>query len=156
MSKNSKKRIILVIGARPNFVKVAPMVRELKKYNYKFNYTILHTGQHYDYEMSEAIFEDLDIPEPDIYLGIGGGTHAEQTGKIMMAFEKVLIEGEYDLVVVFGDVNSTLASTIVAKKLHIPVAHVEAGLRSFDERMPEEINRKITDVLSNILFSPST
>ena len=117
---------------------------------------IVHTGQHYDYIMSQAFFEDLELPEPHHYLEVGSGSHAEQTGKVMMEFEKVVLEEKPDLVVVFGDVNSTVACSLTAKKLHVPVAHVEAGLRSFDERMPEEINRRVTDAISDLLFTPST
>jgi UDP-N-acetylglucosamine 2-epimerase (non-hydrolysing) len=120
-----------------------------------FEPIILHTGQHYDYEMSKVFFEDLDLPEPHYFLGVGSGTHAEQTGKIMIEFERVIQSENPDLVVVFGDVNSTLACSVTAKKLSIPVAHVEAGLRSFDMTMPEEINRKVTDAISDILFTPS-
>jgi UDP-N-acetylglucosamine 2-epimerase (non-hydrolysing) len=116
---------------------------------------IVHTGQHYDYAMSQAFFEDLELPEPHYFLGAGSGSHAEQTARIMIEFEKVLLANPADLVVVFGDVNSTLACSLTAKKLLTPVAHVEAGLRSFDETMPEEINRRVTDTLSDLLFTPS-
>jgi UDP-N-acetylglucosamine 2-epimerase (non-hydrolysing) len=117
--------------------------------------TIVHTGQHYDYAMSQAFFEDLELPEPHHFLGTGSGTHAEQTARIMVEFEKVLLGDHADLVVVFGDVNSTLACSLTAKKLLTPVAHVEAGLRSRDETMPEEINRRVTDTVSDLLFTPS-
>jgi len=152
-------KIVLVCGARPNFMKIVPIVRELryrmlrKKKKMNLNYILVHTGQHYDDEMSKVFFGDLELPKPDVYFGIGSGTHAEQTAKIMIAFEKVCLEEKPDLVVVVGDVNSTLACSIVAAKLCIPIAHVEAGLRSFDRSMPEEINRVITDSLSHFLFT---
>ena len=146
--------VFLVVGARPNFMKMAPLYFALEKAGV-FNPVIVHTGQHYDYEMSLAFFEDLELPEPHYFLGAGSGTHAEQTARIMMQFEKVLLQQKADLVIVFGDVNSTLACSITARKLLVPVAHVEAGLRSFDETMPEEINRKLTDGIANILFTPS-
>ena len=148
-------KVILVAGARPNFMKAAPLFLEMKRFPSAFRPILLHTGQHYDYEMSKVFFEDLNLPEPDYFLGVGSGTHAEQTARIMIEFEKVLHEENPNLVVVFGDVNSTLACSITAKKVLIPVAHVEAGLRSFDMTMPEEINRKVTDAISDILFTPS-
>ena len=148
-------KVVLVAGARPNFMKIAPLWSEMNRLPSDFEPIILHTGQHYDYEMSKVFFEDLDLPEPHYFLGVGSGTHAEQTGKIMIEFEKVLQKENPNLVVVFGDVNSTLACSVTAKKLSIPVAHVEAGLRSFDMTMPEEINRKVTDAISDILFTPS-
>jgi UDP-N-acetylglucosamine 2-epimerase (non-hydrolysing) len=150
----AKKKVLLAVGARPNFMKMAPLYFELGKCD-RVETIIAHTGQHYDYEMSKAFFEDLELPEPDYYLGVGSGTHAEVTAKIMVAFEKVLVTERPDLVVVFGDVNSTFACSITAKKLLIPVVHVEAGLRSFDDTMPEEINRKLTDAISDLLFTPS-
>ena len=148
-------KVINVVGARPNFMKVAPILREMCKYPSKFQPMLVHTGQHYDYEMSKVFFEDLKLPEPDIYLRIGSGTHAEQTGRIMMEFEKTLVREKPDLVIVVGDVNSTLACALAAVKLHIPVAHVEAGLRSYDRQMPEEINRVVTDAVADYLFTPS-
>jgi UDP-N-acetylglucosamine 2-epimerase (non-hydrolysing) len=150
-----QKRVILVAGARPNFMKIAPIWLEMNRFPSHFAPVILHTGQHYDYEMSKVFFEDLDLPEAHYFLGIGSGTHAEQTAKTMIEFEKVLLKEKPDLVMVFGDVNSTLACSVTAKKLLIPVAHVEAGLRSFDMTMPEEINRKLTDAISDLLFTPS-
>ena len=144
------KKIFLVAGARPNFMKIAPLIKELKKKNLQFK--LIHTGQHYDYEMSKIFFDDLGIPEPDIYLNVGSASHAIQTAKIMIEFEKVIFNEKPILVVVVGDVNSTLACSLVAKKLFIRVAHVEAGLRSFDQRMPEELNRILTDQLSDFLF----
>lgn len=143
--------IYLIAGARPNFMKIAPVAKNLEKAGLPF--MIIHTGQHYDADMSESFFKDLDLPVPDVSLGVGSGTHAEQTGKIMMAFEKVCLEKRPDLVVVVGDVNSTVACALVAAKLRIPAAHVEAGLRSFDRSMPEEINRLLTDQISDLLFT---
>ena len=131
--------IIVVVGARPNFMKMAPLYSELKKR--KLNALLVHTGQHYDQNMSNIFFEELGMPKPDIYLGVGSETHAKQTAKIMIDFEQVCIENKPQRVIVAGDVNSTIACALVATKLNIPVDHVEAGLRSFDNRMPEEINR---------------
>jgi len=151
-------KLILVCGARPNFMKIAPLIRAIEKHNAQIenlNPLLVHTGQHYDYEMSQVFFEDLELPRPDIHLGVGSGTHAEQTGRVMIEFEKVLLEEKPDLVIVVGDVNSTLAATLAAVKLHIPVAHVEAGLRSYDWAMPEEINRLLTDHISDYLFTTS-
>jgi UDP-N-acetylglucosamine 2-epimerase (non-hydrolysing) len=145
------KMIYLVAGARPNFMKIAPIVRALQA-SKKFAFKLVHTGQHYDREMSDVFFEELDIPKPDFHLEAGGGTHAQQTAKIMVAFEETCQQERPDCVLVVGDVNSTLACSIVAKKLHIPVAHVEAGLRSGDMRMPEEINRLVTDAISDWFF----
>ncbi len=147
-------KIACVVGARPNFMKIAPILEAMKPYP-KLQPLLVHTGQHYDYEMSGVFFEDLNIPEPYIHLGVGSGSHAVQTAKIMIEFEKVVGEHQPDLVLVVGDVNSTLACALVAAKLHIPVAHVEAGIRSFDRSMPEEINRILTDAVSDYLFPPS-
>lgn len=146
-------KIVSVVGARPNFMKIAPLVRRLREC--EIEQTLVHTGQHYDENMSRVFFDDLRIPEPDVHLEVGSGSHAEQTARVMVAFEKVCLSEKPDLVVVVGDVNSTLAASVVAAKLVIPVAHVEAGLRSFDRRMPEEVNRIVTDRLSEILFTPS-
>jgi UDP-N-acetylglucosamine 2-epimerase (non-hydrolysing) len=145
------KKIILVAGARPNFMKVAPIYKALAA-TQRYKPILLHTGQHYDEKMSKVFFEELAMPEPDIYLGVGSGSHAEQTAKIMVEFEKILQKEVPDLVIVVGDVNSTLACSIVAAKLLVPVAHVEAGLRSYDRTMPEEINRLVTDSISDLLF----
>jgi UDP-N-acetylglucosamine 2-epimerase (non-hydrolysing) len=173
--------IHLIAAARPNFMKIAPLYHELKREAWA-DPVIVHTGQHYDINMSEAFFRDLSLPEPHIHLGVGSGTHAEQVGRVMMAYEKVLMDGRPDLVVVVGDVNSTMACTIAASKVSYTgpfrrkkqsehnepkrpnkldqpdkpiVAHLEAGLRSFDRTMPEEINRVVTDSLSDILWTPS-
>lgn len=149
-----KNRIYLVAGARPNFMKIAPIIRALQQASHRFDFQIIHTGQHYDREMSDVFFEELGIPQPDHHLDCGGGSHAEQTAKIMIAFERICQGAQQrpDCVLVVGDVNSTLACSIVAKKLHIPVAHVEAGLRSGDRAMPEEINRLVTDSISDWFF----
>ncbi len=186
MSKELK--IILVAGARPNFMKIAPLVSAIKKFNEPINlskrewqgvraqgvnetdqinevdqkdqtnpinYLLVHTGQHYDVAMSETFFRELDLPKPDINLEVGSASHAAQTANIMVRFEEVCLKEKPDWVLVVGDVNSTMACTLVAAKLGIKVAHVEAGLRSFDRTMPEEINRLVTDALSDLLFTPS-
>lgn len=147
-----KKHILIVAGARPNFMKIAPLLHEFKKYKSHFEVLLVHTGQHYDVEMSEVFFQNLKMPKPDIYLNVGSASHAVQTAKIMVAFENVVLEEKPDLVIVVGDVNSTLACSLVASKLNTKIAHVEAGLRSFDRTMPEEINRIVTDSLSDYLF----
>ncbi len=146
--------IFHIVGARPNFMKVAPVLRALKHHD-KVVQTLIHTGQHYDVKMSDVFFEQLDIPAPDINLAVGSGTHAKQTAEIMVRFEPVVVERKPDLVLVFGDVNSTVAATLVCAKLGFRVGHVEAGLRSFDRTMPEEINRLVTDQLADMLFTPS-
>ncbi len=145
-------KILVIAGARPNFMKVAPLMREFKRGRARFSVKLVHTGQHYDFKMSDVFFRDLGIPKPDIYLGVGSGSHAVQTAKLMTAFEKVLIQEKPDWIVVVGDVNSTLACSLVASKMGVKVAHVEAGLRSLDRTMPEEINRIVTDSLSDALF----
>lgn len=176
-------KIHLIAAARPNFMKIAPLYHALRKENWART-VIVHTGQHYDLNMSDVFFADLRLPQPDIHLGIGGGTHAEQTGKVMMAYEKVLLDERPDLVVVVGDVNSTMACTLAASKIFYPaasspnslahsshdtglaaagwknfnrpiIAHLEAGLRSYDRTMPEEINRNVTDSLADLLWTPS-
>jgi UDP-N-acetylglucosamine 2-epimerase (non-hydrolysing) len=144
-------KVFLIAGARPNFMKIAPVYRTSKKHP-DVDCRIVHTGQHYDQEMSQAFFDDLELPLPDFHLEAGSGTHAVQTAKIMTAFEKICMEEKPDWVVVVGDVNSTLACSIVAKKMLIRVAHVEAGLRSFDMTMPEEINRMVTDSITDCFF----
>ena len=148
-------KIISVVGARPNFMKIAPFIKAIKESpNSDINHILVHTGQHYDDRMSKSFFEALNIPEADINLGVGSGTHAGQVGNTMIAFEKVLEKEKPDWVVVVGDVNATLACSVAARKLHINVCHIEAGLRSGDEKMPEEINRLVTDRLSNLLLTP--
>ncbi len=149
-----KKHITLVAAARPNFMKIAPLAHALEKDAY-FSYTLVHTGQHFDKKMSDTFFKQLSIPEPDINLNVGGGSHSYQTGMVMIKFEEYLQKSDTDLVIVVGDVNSTVACCIAAKKCNIPVAHVEAGLRSFDRQMPEELNRLLTDSISDILYTPS-
>ena len=146
--------ILSVVGARPNFMKIAPIAHQLAL-RPEVRHVLVHTGQHYDENMSKVFFSDLEIPAPDIHLGVGSGSHAQQTAKVMMAFEAVLEQEKPDLVVVVGDVNSTMAATLVASKLDVPVAHVEAGLRSFDRTMPEEINRIVTDAIADLLLTPS-
>lgn len=145
-------KILNIVGARPNFMKMAPIIEAMNRYPDTIQHVLVHTGQHYDQKMSKAFFDDLGMPKPDIDLEVGSGSHAEQTARIMIAFEKVCIAEKPDLVIVVGDVNSTMACTITAKKLGIKVAHVEAGLRSRDMGMPEEINRLCTDVLCDYLF----
>lgn len=147
----SLMKILNVVGARPNFMKVAPLHRALEAHG-GFDSMIVHTGQHYDDKMSDIFFRQLELPEPDLYLGVGSGSHAQQTARIMTAFEEAVLDEDPDLIVVVGDVNSTLACALVATKLHVPVAHVEAGLRSGDRRMPEEINRIVTDSIADYLF----
>lgn len=148
-------KAILVAGARPNFMKVAPIYAEMKRRKGEFVPILLHTGQHYDPAMSDAFFRDLDLPRPDIYLGVGSASHAVQTARIMIAFEPVVLDRRPDWVIVVGDVNSTIACALVCAKLGIRVAHVEAGLRSRDRTMPEEINRILTDAISDLLFTTS-
>jgi UDP-N-acetylglucosamine 2-epimerase (non-hydrolysing) len=147
-----KKRIALIAGARPNFMKIAPIMRALEAHQASMEAILVHTGQHYDPEMSDVFFSELGIRKPDKFLNCGGGTHAQQTARIMMAFEEVALGLEPHWVVVVGDVNSTAACSLVAKKLHMQVAHVEAGLRSGDRAMPEEINRIVTDSISDVFF----
>jgi UDP-N-acetylglucosamine 2-epimerase (non-hydrolysing) len=148
-------RIINVVGARPNFMKIAPVIDEMRRRTDRIESLLVHTGQHYDESMSDSFFEDLQIPRPDINLEAGSGSHSEQTARIMIAFEQVLLEHSADWVVVVGDVNSTMAASIVAAKMLVRVAHVEAGLRSWDRTMPEEINRIVTDALADLLLTPS-
>ena len=146
--------ILHIVGARPNFMKAAPVLRALGNHA-SVRQTVVHSGQHYDANMSDVFFAQLGIPAPDVNLAVGSGTHAQQTAEIMVRLEPVLLERKPDLVVVYGDVNSTVAAALVCSKLQVPVAHVEAGLRSFDRTMPEEINRLVTDQLASLLFTPS-
>jgi UDP-N-acetylglucosamine 2-epimerase (non-hydrolysing) len=148
-------KIINVVGARPNFMKIAPVMDEMRRRAARLTPLLVHTGQHYDDAMSESFFADLGLPRPDINLEVGSASHAEQTARIMMAFEQVVLGERPDWVVVVGDVNSTMAATLVAAKLNARVAHIEAGLRSRDRRMPEEINRLVTDALADLLLTPS-
>lgn len=148
-------KVLNVVGARPNFMKVAPIVEAMKRREREFSPLVVHTGQHYDPAMSDAFFRDLELPEPDVYLGVGSASHAAQTAAVMAAFEPVVLREQPDWVVVVGDVNSTLACALVCAKLGVRVAHVEAGLRSRDRTMPEEINRVLTDQISDLLFTPS-
>lgn len=147
------KKILVIVGARPNFMKAAPICAEMRRRPEDFDVKIVHTGQHYDAAMSDSFFADLGLPEPDFHLGVGSASHAEQTAKIMLAFEPVVIAEKPDWVIVVGDVNSTAACALIAKKLGVKVAHVEAGLRSFDRTMPEEINRIVTDSISDLLLT---
>jgi len=159
---NRNMKLILVVGARPNFMKIAPLIHAIRRHNGlqeegspRFDYLLVHTGQHYDVRMSEAFFRELNIPDPDVNLEVGSGSHAVQTAEIMVRFEKICLQEKPDWLIVVGDVNSTMACTLVASKLAIKVAHIEAGLRSFDRTMPEEINRLVTDSLADLLLTPS-
>src|ERR671910_2732766 len=148
-------KVINVVGARPNFMKVAPIVAAMKKRPRRFQPLVVHTGQHYDAAMSDSFFQDLELPEPDTHLGVGSASHAAQTAAVMERFEPVVLAEKPDWVLVVGDVNSTLACALVCVKLGVKVAHVEAGLRSRDRTMPEEINRLLTDQIADLLLTPS-
>ncbi len=151
-SSARRRHILLVVGARPNFMKIAPIIRALAGAS-AYDMKLVHTGQHYDATMNDVFFTDLALPDPDVHLGVGSGSHAVQTGAVMQAIEPVMDQMAPDLLVVVGDVNSTLAAALVASKKGIPIAHVEAGLRSFDRAMPEEINRVLTDQIADLLFT---
>jgi UDP-GlcNAc3NAcA epimerase len=146
-------KVMTVVGTRPEFIQIAPLTRSLRQRGH--SEILVNTGQHYDDNMSQVFFRELDLPQPEISLGVGSGSHAEQTGQMMIALEPLVIREKPDYIVVYGDTNSTIAGALVAAKLHIPIVHVEAGLRSFDRMMPEEINRVLTDHISTILFSPT-
>jgi UDP-N-acetylglucosamine 2-epimerase (non-hydrolysing) len=153
VATRAKQKIILVVGARPNFMKVAPVLEALRmEAGDRFDARLVHTGQHYDKNMSDVFFQDLEMPAPDVFLGIGSGSHAEMTAKVMIEMEKLIDREQPDLVMVAGDVNSTLATALVAAKANVPIAHIESGLRSFDREMPEEINRIVADEFSRFCF----
>lgn len=145
-------KLLIIVGARPNFVKIAPLIKELKNYK-KIKIVLVHTGQHYDFKMSQVFFQDLKIPKPNYNLNVGSGSHAFQVGKGMIKFEKIILKEKPSLIIVVGDANSCLIGALVAVKIHIPIAHIEAGLRSFDKRMPEEVNRLLVDHISDYLFT---
>lgn len=155
LSGVNRLKIVTIIGARPQFIKAAVVSRALRDHHPAAREVLVHTGQYYDANMSDVFFDELDIPRPAYHLGIGGGTHGQNTGRMIEAIEGVLLQKQPDWVLVYGDTDSTLAGALAAVKLHIPVAHVEAGLRSFNRRMPEEINRVLTDHAADLLFTPT-
>ena len=148
-------RVVTIVGARPQFIKAAMVIGAIQSEGVGIVHNLIHTGQHYDQEMSDGFFKELDLPEPDVNLGIGGGTHGEMTGRMIIELERILVRFEPDWTLVYGDTDSTLAAALTAAKMHIPVAHVEAGLRSFNRGMPEEINRVLADHVSDLLLCPT-